>query len=49
MIKMTKNVILTNCVKCGMRNNYSCPNYANCKDDERSSALIYSALYAGIA
>ena len=49
MKKMTENMIVTNCVKCGMRTYKSCPNYANCKDDERSSALIYSALYAGIA
>jgi L-lactate utilization protein LutB len=36
------------CVKCGKRIN-SCPSYASFWEIERSSALIYSALYAGIA
>lgn len=31
-------MIDTNCVKCGKRID-SCPNYANYRDDERSSAL----------
>lgn len=45
MKEMTKTV--TNCVKCGMRS--SCQYIAIFMDDERSSALIYSALYAAIA
>lgn len=37
-----------NHVKCGERIN-NCPNYLYQMDDERCSALIYSALYAGVA
>ena len=43
---MRKNIKKS--VKCGKRIN-SYPNYANLVDDERSSALIYSALYAEVA
>ena len=35
------------CVKCGKRIN-SCPSCANLGEIDRSSALIYSALYAGL-
>ena len=43
---MRKNIKKS--VKCGKRMN-SYPSYANFVDDERCSALIYSALYAEIA
>lgn len=42
------NKMIPKCVKCGMRIN-SYINCANLMDDERKSALIYSALYAGKA
>ncbi len=42
------NKMISKCVKCGKRIN-SCPNYANIREIDRKSALIYSALYAGIA
>lgn len=43
-----RNMTVQICVKCGKRTN-NCPNYFYQMDDERSSALIYSALCAEIA